>query len=273
MVLMPRSLGSTIRIEEANVRKRAIIASLALLAGAAGAFSQEKVLVAAAANLSAVKDDLGAAFAKKCPAYAAEFTFGSSGTLVTQITGGAPYQVFMSADTGFAQNLVDAKLTAGPAKVYAVGSLILLTVKDLDLSKGLAVLLDPKVAHWANCNPETAPYGRAAKEALTARGLYEAAQPKLVLAQNVSQALQFTLTAADCGFVNKSALYTKEVRPYDAKGKYWIEVEPSLYAPIEQAFVVVDSAKDSKAAAAFAEFLSSPEARAVFSAYGYGAPK
>jgi molybdate transport system substrate-binding protein len=255
------------------MRKTAIIALLALAMGAAGAFSQEKVLVAAAANLSAVKDDLGAAFAKKYPSYAAEFTFGASGTLVTQITSGAPYQVFMSADTGFARTLVDAKRTVGPAKAYAVGALILLTVKDLDLSRGLDVLLDPKVAHWANSNPETAPYGRAAKEALTAKGLYDAAQPKLVQAQNVTQALQFTLTAADCGFVNKSALFTKEVRPYDVKGKYWIEVDPSLYAPIEQAFVVVDSAKDSRAAAAFAEFLSSAEARAVFAAYGYGAPK
>jgi molybdate transport system substrate-binding protein len=253
--------------------KTAIIALLALAMGAAGAFSQEKVLVAAAANLSAVKDDLSSAFAKKYPAYAAEFTFGSSGTLVTQITSGAPYQVFMSADTGFAQALVDAKRTAGPAKVYAVGSLILLTVKDLDLSKGLAILLDPKVTHWANCNPETAPYGRAAKEALTAKGLYDAAQPKLVQAQNVTQALQFTLTAADCGFVNRSALFTKEVRPYDIKGKCWIEVDPSLYAPIEQAFVLVEAAKGSKAAEAFAEFLSSAEARAVFAAYGYGAPK
>jgi molybdate transport system substrate-binding protein len=255
------------------MRKIAFVMLLALTAATNQAFSQEKVLVAAAANLSAVKDELGAAFAKKYPAYAAEFTFGSSGALVTQIENGAPFQVFMSADTGFAQVLVDAKRTAGPAKVYAVGSLIFLTAKELDLSKGLAVVLDPKVAHWANCNPETAPYGRAAKEALTATGIYDAALPKLVLAQNVTQALQFILTAADCGFVNKSALYTKEVRQYDVQGKYWLEVDPSLYAPIAQAFVVIDAAKDSRAAAAFADYLLSAEARAVFAAYGYGTPK
>jgi len=254
------------------MKRISLIALIALFAGALQAFSQERILVAAAANLSAVKDDLGAAFAKKYPGYSVEFTFGASGTLVTQIMSGAPFQVFMSADTGFAQSLVDAKRTAGPARVYALGSLIFLTTKELDLSKGLAVLLDPKVEHWANCNPETAPYGRAAKEALTAKGIYDAALPKLVLAQNVTQALQFTLTAADCGFVNKSALYAKEVRSYDVQGRYWLEVDPTLYAPIAQAFVVIDSAVDSKAAAAFSAFLLSAEAQAVFAAYGYGKP-
>lgn len=255
------------------MRRTTIVIALTLAAAAFQAYSQERVLVAAAANLSAVKDDLGSAFSKEYPGYEAEFTFGSSGTLVAQILNGAPFQVFMSADTGFAQAVVEAKRAAGPPRAYAVGSLILLTTKDLDLSKGLEVLLGPKVEHWASCNPETAPYGRAAMEALTAKGIYEAALPKLVLAQNVTQALQFTLTAADCGFVNKSALYTKEVRPYDVQGKYWIEVDPSLYAPIAQAFVVIDSARDSRPASAFAAFLLSPEAQAVLAAYGYGKPR
>ena len=145
--------------------KKIAFTVLALVAAISSATAQEKVSVAAAANLSAVKDQLGSAFAKKYPQYQAEFTFGSSGTLVTQIKNGAPFQVFMSADTGFAQDLVNAKATASQAKVYAVGKLIFLTTKQLDLSKGLAVLAEPSVIHWANCNPETAPYGRAAKEA------------------------------------------------------------------------------------------------------------
>lgn len=253
--------------------KRLVVAALALAWAFSFASAQEKVSIAAAANLSAVKDRLGAAFERKNPQYRAEFTFGSSGALVTQIKNGAPFQVFMSADTGFAQNLVDSKMTAGAAKVYAVGKLIFLTTKNLDLSKGLAVLEDPIVAHWANCNPDTAPYGRAAKEALTKSGIYDAVAPKLVTAQNVTQALQFTLTSAEAGFVNKSALYTKEVQPYDKEGTFWFEVDPSLYAPIEQAFVVLATAKDSKPAAAFAAFLSSSDAQAVFAAFGYGRPQ
>ncbi len=255
------------------MRKIGFAALAALITLPFHAYALEKISVAAAANLAAVKDELGAAFSKKHPAYAAEFTFGSSGALVTQILNGAPFQVFMSADTVFAQKLVDEGRTAGPAKAYATGSLIFLTTRDLDLSKGLSVLLDPKVRRWANSNHETAPYGRAAKEALEATGIYAAVLPKLALAQNVSQSLQFIMTAADCGFVNKSALYSKEVRAYDIEGKYWLEVDPSLYAPIEQAFVVIDGAEGSEAAAAFADFLASSEAAAVFAAYGYGKPK
>jgi len=253
---------------------KAVLTVLLALAGLGGqAFSQQKVSVAAAANLAAVKDDLGAAFAKKHPAYSAEFTFGSSGALVTQILNGAPFQVFMSADTGFAQRLVDEGRAAGDAKVYATGKLIFLTTRDLDLSKGLSVLLDPKLTRWANSNPETAPYGRAAKEALEKAGIYASSLPKLALAQNVAQSLQFIMTAADGGFVNKSALYSKDVRAYDVEGEYWFEVDPALYAPIEQAFVVIDGAKSSPGAAAFADFLLSSEAAAVFAAYGYGKPK
>jgi len=252
--------------------KRIACLVLALVLCASSVAAQEKVSVAAAANLSAVKDDLSAAFAKKYPLYQAEFTFGSSGTLVTQIKSGAPFHVFMSADKGFAQALADAKLAASDPQVYAVGKLILLTTKSLDLGKGLAALEDPAVVQWANCNPETAPYGRAAVEALTKAGLYDAIKGKLVTAQNVSQALQFTLTSADAGFVNKSALYSREVQPYDKEGKYWIEVAPSLYAPIEQAFVLLKSAETSKAALAFSAFLSSSEAQTVFASYGYGKP-
>ena len=252
--------------------KRTLLVALALAAALSCLGAQEKVTIAAAANLSSVKDQLGAAFVKKYPQYQAEFTFGSSGSLVTQIKNGAPFQVFMSADTAFAQALVDAKLALGRAQVYTLGKLIFLTTKKLDLSKGLAVLEDPAVLHWANCNPETAPYGRAAKEALTKAGIYDAVAPKLVTAQNVTQALQFTLASADAGFVNKSALYTKEVQPYDKEGSFWFEVDPSLYAPIEQAFVILKTAQDSKAAAAFGDFLLSREGQEVFEASGYGKP-
>jgi molybdate transport system substrate-binding protein len=256
---------------EARMKRRIALVVIAALAVSA-AFSQGKVIVAAAANLSGLKGPLSEAFSKKYPQYAAEFTFGASGNLVTQIKNGAPFQVFMSADRGFAQNLVDARLTLGQAEVYALGRLIFLTTKKLDLSKGLAVLEDPALLHWANCNPETSPYGRAAKEALTRAGLYDAVEPKLVTAQNLAQALQFALTGADAGFVNESALYSKDLRAYDEEGTYWFAVDPGLYAPIEQAFVVLKTAGGSKAAATFGDFLSSAEARAVFAAFGYGKP-
>jgi molybdate transport system substrate-binding protein len=252
--------------------RKMILIALGLVLSFALACGQEKVSIAAAANVSSVAPSLGAAFARKYPAYAAEFTFGASGALVTQLLHGAPFQVFLSADTSFPQKLVDAEATDGPVKVYAVGALIFLTTKKLDLAKGLAVLADPSVVQFANCNPETAPYGRAAQEALVKAGLFDIVKSKLVVAQTVTQALQFTLTSTDAGFVNKSALYSKEVKPYDKEGLYWFAVDPALYTPIRQGFVVMKEAASAPAVAAFAEFLSSPEARAVFTSFGYGLP-
>ncbi len=234
--------------------------------------AQEKVGVAAAANISSVAEPLADAFAKANPGYEIEFTFGASGALVTQILNGAPFQVFLSADMGFPQKLVDSGLAAGPVKPYAVGKLIFLTVKTLDLSRGLSVLLDPAIAKFANANPETAPYGRAAEQALKNAGIFDKVKGKIVTAQNITQSLQFTLTGADAGFVNKSALYSKDVKPWDKEGTYWFEVDPKLYQPIEQGFVAMKSAASLPAVSAFARFLLSAEAQSVFEAFGYGKP-
>jgi molybdate transport system substrate-binding protein len=234
--------------------------------------AQEKVGVAAAANISAVAESLKAAFVKSHPQYTVEFTFGASGALVTQILNGAPFEVFLSADMGFPNKLAEAGMSAGPVKVYAVGKLILLTTKNLDLSRGLSVLLDPGVAKFANANPQTAPYGRAAEQALKNAGLYDRVKGKLVVAQNVTQSLQFTLTDADAGFVNKSALYSKDVKPWDKEGTYWFSVDPALYDPIEQGFVVMKSASDLPEVRAFASFMVSEDARSVFQTFGYGKP-
>jgi len=252
--------------------KKSLLLVMGLVLSLTLAGAQEEVSIAAAANISSVAPSLSAAFAKKYPGRRAEFTFGASGGLVTQLLNGAPFQVFLAADTTFPQKLVDAGEAAGPVKVYAVGTLIFLTTKKLDLSRGLAILADPAVAQFANSNPETAPYGRAAQEALVKAGLFDTVRSKLVMAQNVTQALQFTLVSADAGFVNKSALYSKEVRPYDKEGVYWFAVDPSLYSPITQGFVVMKAAASLPPVVDFVEFLSSPEARAIFTSFGYGTP-
>jgi len=251
--------------------RKALFLSLGIMLSISLA-AQQKVSVAAAANVSSVAGQLSAAFAQKYPADRAEFTFGASGALVTQIMNGAPFQVFLSADTSFPQKLVDAGQTDGPVRVYATGSLILLSTRKLDLSKGLSILLDPSVSQVATCNPDTAPYGRAAQEALLKSGLFERVKSKLVTAQTVTQALQFTLTSTDAGFVNKSALYSKDVKAFDKEGQFWIPVDPTLYSPILQGFVVLKGAAQQAAVADFAAFLSSPEARAIFTANGYSAP-
>lgn len=251
--------------------KRLSVFILALLIGGA-AVQAQTLTVAAAANLSAVEAPLKAAFAQKYPGMSLQFTFGASGNLVTQILNGAPFSAFLSADMGFAQKVYDAGLAAGPVKTYALGKLIFLSTKPLVAGEGLKVLAKSDVAQFAIANPETAPYGKAAVETLTKAGLYDQVKGKIIQGQNITQALQFTLTAAGCGFVNKSALLSKDVAPYSEEGKYWFEVDPSDYSPIAQGMVMLKSGADAPAAKAFAAFLFSPEAQAVFAQYGYGKP-
>ncbi len=249
--------------------KRSVLSLLLVLAAALG-FSQT-VVVAAAANLSAVEAPLAKAFADANPGMNLQFTFGSSGTLVTQILNGAPFEAFLSADRGFAQKVIDAKLATGPVKTYAVGKLIFLSTTPIDASKGLTLLLDPKVVQFAVANPETAPYGKAAIEAITGAGLYNQVKAKQLTAQSIAQAAQFTLTAG-FGFINKSAVLSKELAPYSKEGQFWFEVDPSLYGAIEQGYVVLDASAAKPEVKAFDQFMLSDAAQKVFAAYGYGKP-
>jgi len=249
--------------------KRSVLSLLLVLAATLG-FSQT-VVVAAAANLGAVEAPLAKAFADAHPGMNLQFTFGSSGTLVTQILNGAPFEAFLSADRGFAQKVVDAQLAAGPVKTYAVGKLIFLSTTPIDTSKGLTLLLDPKVVQFAVANPETAPYGKAAIEALTKAGLYNQVKAKQLTAQSIAQAAQFAVTAG-FGFINKSAILSTELAPYSKEGQFWFEVDPSLYGRIEQGYVVLDSSAAKPEVKAFDEFVLSDAAQKVFAAYGYGKP-
>jgi len=242
---------------------------LALLALA---WAAPPVRVAAAANLAPLGPALQSAFRAAHPGLAVEFTFGASGGLVTQISQGAPFDVFLSADLSFAQKLVAAHLTTGPVRTYAFGTLILLSTRPLDFSRGLEVLRDPSLAQVALANPETAPYGQASVEALKAAGLWAEVQPRIVTAQTIAQALQFTLTATGLGFVAKSALAAPEVKPYSERGRYWVEVDPRLHGPLAQGGVVLAAASDPGAAEAFLTFLSSPEASKIFVDFGYRLP-
>jgi molybdate transport system substrate-binding protein len=258
------------------MKKLALFVSALFLTANFTVFGQEaeKITVAAAANIATVGEPLKAAFAAQYPGSSVEFVFGASGALTTQIQNGGPFQVFLSADVDFPKKLYDAGFAAAPPQVYATGKLILLSVKPQPFAKaGLAVLTDPSVAQFALANPEIAPYGKAAQEALTKSGLWDGVKAKVVTAQTITQALQFTLGATGIGFINKSALYTKDLAAYvDKEGVNWYEVDSTWHAPIAQAFIVVKSATANKTAQNFAAFLASPAAKAIFVKAGYAVP-
>jgi molybdate transport system substrate-binding protein len=241
--------------------------------GSSSAAGTVTVTVAAAANLATVADDLKSAFRQEHPGVKLEFVFGASGTLVTQIQNGAPYDLFMSADVDSPAKLATAGLGRGQPVVYASGKLILFSTTPRDFRCGLAILNDPAVTQFALANPELAPYGKAAQEALSHAGLWEKVKDKVVTAQTITQALQYTRSATGLGFVNKSALYTVELAASrDQEGKLWMEVPSVLHAPINQACLVLTAAADKPEVLAFARFLASDAARAVFQSHGYAVP-
>jgi molybdate transport system substrate-binding protein len=160
--------------------------------------------------------------------------------------------------------------TAKP-KPYARGKLVLWTLKNLDLKRGLAVLADSSVVHIAIADPKKAPYGREAVNALKKAGVYAADSSRLVYGESISQVTQYIVTQnVDIGFDAKSVVLAGEVKD---KGK-WVEVDSTLYHPIEQGAVVCKYGKDNNPGSSqrFLDFLYSEPARAILLRYGYALP-
>jgi molybdate transport system substrate-binding protein len=242
-----------------------------LLCAAARAETASQVSVAAAANLTYVLAPLNAAFAKADPAVTVTCEIGASGSLVAQISNGAPYDVFLSADMDFPRRLVASGGADGASLVtFAFGRLVLWTTRrDLRLASVEAVVRDPSVRKIAVANPRSAPYGRAAEEVLAALGLSAEATPKTVFGENITQTAQFVSSGnADAGFVAYSLVVAPNLRE---KG-LWIEVPASLYKPIAQGAVLTKKGASNPAARCYLQFLAGPEARAVFAKFGYGLP-
>lgn len=236
------------------------LVSLSLYAGT--------VNIAAASNVSDVIAELKTRFIEEHPEATVRITLGSSGKLATQIRHGAPYMLFLSADMRYPQMLYRTGTAVTKPMVYARGALAMLSRHARDFSKGIAVAADPSVKRIAVANPKTAPYGAAAAEAMRHAGLYARLEPKLVYAESVSQTLAFTMTAADLGFVAKSALFSPKMARWK-EGKNWASVDSALYTPIEQGMVLLEKGRNDKLSRAFYDFVLSDEAAAVFKRYGY----
>jgi molybdate transport system substrate-binding protein len=219
--------------------------------------------VAVAANFTQAAGDLAAAFKAKT-GDEVRLSFGSSGSLYTQITQDAPFDILLSADEGRPKKLVADGLGV-PSSVftYAVGKLVLWS-RNPDLVKGESTLASAKFEKLSICDPKAAPYGAAAVETMKAVHAYDAIEPKLVVGANVSQAFQFVDTGnAELGFIALSQLSGRN------DGSRW-EVPQALYTPIRQDAVLLKKGADNPAAAAFVEFLKGGEARAIIEKYGYG---
>ena len=229
------------------------------------------VSIGAAANLVYALAALDAEFTRTHPDVELTSATGASGNLVAQIHQGAPYDVFLSADLDFAQKLVRAGDASAPSlRTFAVGRLVLWTTKPgLGLESIGAVVRDPSVRKLAIANPATAPYGQAAMQALEKLGLREAAQPKLVRGENISQTANFVETGnADAGFVALSLVLSPKLQD---RGR-WLEVPGGLYAPLAQAAVLTTRGASNPAAHAYLDFLGGSAAGEILEGFGYRLP-
>ncbi len=234
--------------------------------------------IAAAANLQFVVADLTKAFTENT-AIACETVISSSGKLTAQISEGAPYDVFLSADLKYPTVLYQKGLTTAPPQTYAFGSLVLWTA-SAQVIPSLDTLTADHIRYIAMANPDLAPYGAAAREALQHAQIYEGVQSKLVYGESLSQTNQFILTqAADIGFTAKAVVKSPQLVN---RGR-WQEIPLNTYTPIAQGLVVVKNQRHQQQpnqprpnpqqiAEQFQQFVASPQGQAILEKFGYSVP-
>jgi len=231
-----------------------------------------EIRVAAAADLKFAMGDLARQYEQQT-ANKVDVTYGSSGNFFSQIQNGAPFDLFFSADMTYPQKLEAGGLAVpGTLYEYSIGRIAIWVPREskLDVAKqGWNTLLDASVTKISIANPEHAPYGRAAVAALQKAGIYEQVKGKLVYGENISQAAQFVQSGnAQAGIVALSLV----VSPAMKDGRYW-EIPAEMHPPIEQAAILLKSAKDQIAAWEFLDFVKSDAGRATLAKYGFTFPE
>ncbi|MDB5351939.1 MAG: molybdenum transporter, periplasmic molybdate-binding protein [Planctomycetota bacterium] len=231
--------------------------------GAGTKVALEPVRIAAASDLQAVMPKILERF-KAETGVEVVATFGASGQLSQQIKQGAPFDVFLAANRKFVTDLAEAKVL-DPATVqdYAVGSLALIVREEVPATvKTLADLKNPAIKKIALANPDTAPYGAAAKQSLERSGLWDDLEPKRVQAETVRQALQFVDSGnAEAGLVGAAIAKIRGVRI--------IPVDDSLHDPLTQSLGVIAQSKRKIDAMAFARFVLSGGGRDLLRDAGF----
>ncbi|RZK45006.1 MAG: molybdate ABC transporter substrate-binding protein, partial [Hymenobacter sp.] len=192
--------------------------------------------------------------------------YGSSGRFYEQLSHGAPFDMFFSADSDYPRRLQQAGRTAGAPVPYAQGRLVLWSKKLNPSLKGLNTLLDPQVKRIAIANPAHAPYGQKAEEVLRHYQLYDQVKPKLVLGENIAQTAQYAATgAADVGLLAYALALSPELR---RAGRFYL-IPATAHTPLRQSYVLLKPASGNAAAKSFAAFMAGPAARAALKKYGF----
>jgi molybdate transport system substrate-binding protein len=231
-----------------------------------GTSGRPEVTVAAAADLQFAFQDIGALFEEQCGCKAT-FIFGSSGDLASQIENGLPVDVFASANITYVDGLREKGLILDDTQqLYAVGRIVLAVNRDSGVQvETLRDLLKPEVKKVAIANPEHAPYGVAAMQALQSEGIWEDLEPRLVYGENVRQALQYIQTGdAQAGIVALSVAAVPEIS--------YTLINDSLHQPLRQALAVLRRTGEEQLARDFIAFVNGSQGRPIMKKYGFLLP-
>lgn len=244
--------------------KRGVIASLCLMLPLC--VWAAEVRVAVAANFAGPMKDIAAVFESQT-GHKLLLTPGASGKFYAQITNGAPFDVFLSADDETPQKLEKVgKAVQGSRFTYAVGRLILWSPKDNGVADGIDILKKGDFRFLAIANPRVAPYGIAAVQTMQKIGVLSKLEPKVVQGENISQTHQFVTSGnADLGFVALSQVWQNGKLK---SGSGWL-VPETYHDALRQDAVLLEAGKQSEAAQALMNFLKSEKAREIMTAYGY----
>lgn len=225
----------------------------------------EKLTIATAANMQYTVNEIIDVFHSET-GIECQTVVSSSGKLTAQIQEGAPFDLFISADTKYPNELFKNGFTQTEPKIYAYGKLILWTLKD-DIQPSLKLLTSEKIKHIASPNPKTAPYGIAAEEVLNYYKILDSVNLKLVFGESVAQTNQFiTSKVAELGFTAKSVVLSPNLKE---KGTF-IEIDEASYNPIAQSAVIIkNSGKNSSKSEKFFNFLFSKKGKEILIKHGY----
>lgn len=225
--------------------------------------SSQDLTVAAASDLMAAFEEIGREF-ESAHKTKVVFVFGSTGLLTKQIENGAPMDLFAAANVSYIEQLEQQGLIVpGTKAIYARGRITLWTPGESNLRfEGIADLARPEVTRVAIANPDHAPYGLAARQALETAGVWERVKPKLVYGDNIRQAFQYAETG------NVEVAIVALSLSVQSRGR-WTLIPEELHKPIDQTLAVIKTTKNEAAARAFASFVSGPQGRAILQKYGF----
>ena len=249
-----------------------LLALAAQVAGARPAAATDAPLVAAASDLQFALEEIATAFSRDT-GETVRLSFGSSGNFARQIRQGAPFQLYLSADEDYVDMLAKGGFTRDEGVLYGIGRIVLMTPHgsplqpDGSLQALASALSDGRITRFAIANPEHAPYGKRAEEALRHVALWQDIQPHLVLGENVSQAAQFATSGNAAGGI---IAYSLALSPQVAARGAFELIPEHWHSPLRQRMVLLKGA--GPVAERFYAYLQQPGARQIFEQFGFAVP-